>query len=207
MSHTLSACLPRLARPLPMPHALMASTSLPEQYNERRPLPDRDQHVTFPSSLLVRASTCQNLKQPGWDHYSTNTPCCSDWNSSRKPSTSRSASRAGQQSLDLCGQPPEQIQKLSCPRKVPEGWYDGDLPGAYKDFLGTGSEPRHTGATNKGESAMEHVPDGLGGPLRGPRDGMIVDASGTPSRSISHHLLSAPRVALLGTVAWWLGRH
>lgn len=27
---------------------------------------------------------------------------------------------------------------------------------------------------------------------------MIVDASGTPSRSISHHLLSAPRVALLG---------
>lgn len=36
---------------------------------------------------------------------------------------------------------------------------------------------------------------------------MIVDSSGTPSRSISHHLLSAPRVALLGTFALWLGRH
>lgn len=56
MSHTLSACLPRLTRPLPMPHALMGSTSLPEQHNERRQLPDRDQHVTFPSSLLARAS-------------------------------------------------------------------------------------------------------------------------------------------------------
>lgn len=52
-------------------------------------------------------------------------------------------------------------------KKVPKGWYDGDLPGAYKDFLGTGAEPRHTGATNKGGSAMEHVPDGLGGPLGG----------------------------------------
>lgn len=36
---------------------------------------------------------------------------------------------------------------------------------------------------------------------------MIVDASGAPSRTISHHLLSAPRVPLLGTVALWLGRH
>lgn len=35
----------------------------------------------------------------------------------------------------------------------------------------------------------------------GSRDGMIVDASGTPSRPILHHLLSAPRLALLGTAA------
>lgn len=40
----------------------------------------------------------------------------------------------------------------------------GDLAGAYKDFLGTGAEVRHTGATDMGGSAMEHLPDGPGGP-------------------------------------------
>lgn len=62
---------------------------------------------------------------------------------------------------------PEQIQKNPLTKKVPKGWDDGNLPGAYKDFLGTGAEPRHTGATNKGGKAMEHVADGLGGPWRG----------------------------------------
>lgn len=172
MSHTLSACMHRLARPLLMPHALMGSTSLPEQYNERRQFPERDQHVTFPSSLLVRASSRRKLKQPGWDHHSTTAlPPCPDGNASRKSPTTWPAGQVGQQSLSPCAlrstARTNTCTKVSLTEKVPKGWNHSTLPGAYKDFLGTGAEPRHAGATNKGGSTMEHVADGLGGPWRG----------------------------------------
>lgn len=95
VSHTLSACLTRLARPLPMHHTLMGSPSLPEQYNERRQLPGKDQHVTFPSSLPVNASTRRNLKQPGWDHRSTAAlPPYPDGNPSRKSSMAGRVNKA-----------------------------------------------------------------------------------------------------------------